>query len=275
MSTCLRSYRVPTTHGIVAVDEAGQGRTTVVFIHGNSSCRKIFKHQMSGPLSRGCRLVAFDLPGHGESDDAIDPHRTYTRPGFADAALEVLRVLSIDNAIVFGWSLGGHIAIEMSARFHGMRGLMISGTPPFGRDEAAQAFRQSGHVSLGRKRHLSETEVMDFARGMAGEPVEPFLPEAIARADGRAREILFQARDAGAGIDQRKAVESNPMPIAVVNGEDDPFINLDFVDRIAYANLWDGRCHRLPGLGHGAFWSSPGLFNPLLERFVQEIEDAP
>lgn len=226
---------------------------------------------MNGPLARSCRLIAFDLPGHGDSEDATDPDRTYTRPGFADAAIEVLQALAINDAIVFGWSLGGHIAIEMSARFPGMRGLMISGTPPFGRDEAAQGFQKSGHGSLGRKRHLSDSEVVDFARGMAGEPVEPFLREAIARADGRAREILFQARDAGAGIDQRRAVESNPMPLAVVNGEDDPFINLDFVDRIAYANLWDARCHRLAGLGHAAFWSGPRLFNPILERFVREV----
>ena len=249
----------------------GGGSTTVVFIHGNSSCRKVFQHQLGGPLAESCRLIAFDLPGHGESDDALDPGRTYTRPGFADAAIELLRTLAVSDAIVFGWSLGGHIAIEMSARFSGMRGLMISGTPPIGPGETALGFQRTSHLALARKRHLSADEVLAFARGMAGEPVAPFLQGAIARADGRARETLFEARDAGAGIDQRAAVERNPMPVAVVNGAQDPFINLDFLDRVSYANLWGGRCQRLAGLGHAAFWRGPDRFNPLLERFVGDL----
>lgn len=271
MSTPTTSYRVMTSHGHVAVEEAGRGRSTLLFIHGNSSCRKIFRHQMNGPLAQSCRLIAFDLPGHGESDDAIDPERTYTRPGFADSAIEVLHLLGVRGAIVFGWSLGGHIGIEMSARCSGLRGLMISGTPPIGPGEASLGFRSAGHGALGRKRDLTENDVKAFAHGMTDGWVEPFLLEAIARTDGRAREILFRARDAGAGINQRRAVEERPLPLAVVNGEADAFINLDFVDQVAYANLWEGRCHRLPGHGHAAFWSGPGLFNPILERFVREV----
>ncbi len=55
--------------------------------------------------------------GHGESDDAIDPIETYTRPGLADAAIELLRRIGVAQAAVFGWSFGGHIGIEMMTRF--------------------------------------------------------------------------------------------------------------------------------------------------------------
>lgn len=265
------NYRLKSSHGNIAVEEAGTGELALLFLHGNSSCRKIFQHQLTGPLARTFRLIAFDLPGHGESDDAVDPGRTYSRPGFADCAVEVLRTLGVSSVAVFGWSLGGHIAIEMMARLPGLRGLMISGTPAFGRGEAALGFRSSHHMALARKRHLTDREAMEFADGMTGGAVEPFLLAAISRADGKAREFLFRARDADAGIDQRLAVESNPAPLAVVNGAGDSFINLDFVDQIAYANLWEGRCHRLPGHGHAAFWSGPRDFNPILERFMAEV----
>ena len=271
MTTSTRSYRVHTSHGAIFVEEAGVGKTTLVFIHGNSSCRTIFQHQLSGPMTHNCRLIALDLPGHGDSEDATVPQRSYTRPGFADAVVEVLQGLGISDPILFGWSLGGHIAIEMTARMPGLRGLIICGTPPIGRDEAPQGFQSSDHGRLARQRHLSSSEIRDFARAMAGDPIAPFLLDAIGRCDGRAREMLFQARDAGAGIDQRHAVATTPIPLAVINGEDDPLINLDFIDRIAYANLWDSRCHRLAGLGHAAFWSAPERFNPLLERFVHDI----
>jgi hypothetical protein len=43
---------------------------------------------------------------HGQSSNAPDATRSYTRSAFADAA----------EAVVFGWSLGGHIGIEMVSR---------------------------------------------------------------------------------------------------------------------------------------------------------------
>jgi pimeloyl-ACP methyl ester carboxylesterase len=43
---------------------------------------------------------------------------------------EFLALIGVDRAVVFGWSLGGHIGLEMVSRFPGMLGLMITGTPP-------------------------------------------------------------------------------------------------------------------------------------------------
>ena len=67
-------------------------------------------------------------------------------------------------------------------------------------------------------------------------------------------------------------VESSGIPLAVVNGADDPFVNIDFFDEVAYANLWEARCHRLRGVGHAPFWSGPDLFAPFLERFVRDVQ---
>ena len=64
---------------------------------------------------------------------------------------------------------------------------------------------------------------------------------------------------------------SSPLPLAVVNGGADPFVDLDYFDTVAYASLWERRCHRLAGLGHAPFWEAPGDFDPLLERFLRDI----
>ena len=129
MGLSTRQQMIATSHGTLAVEESGQGGLPVLLIHGNSFCRGVFRNQMQGQIAKSHRLIAFDLPGHGQSSNAIDPQRSYTRPGLADAAVELLYQLGVDEAIVFGWSLGGHIGIEMIPRFPGMRGLMISGAP--------------------------------------------------------------------------------------------------------------------------------------------------
>ena len=64
------------------------------------------------------------------------------------------------------------------------------------------------------------------------------------------------------------------LPAALAGDLDgaDPIVNLDYFDTVNYANLWEGRCHRLAGLGHAPFWEAPGEFTPVLEHCVQDVE---
>jgi len=265
-------YIITTSHGALAIEDVGQGNLPLVLIHGNSTCRDVFRHQLTGPLAADRRLIAFDLPGHGESSDAPDPARTYMRPGLADAVVELLERLGVKEAVVLGWSLGGHIGIEMVPRFAGMRGLMVVGTPPVARNGMADGFQRSPHMQLAGQEHLSETDIEAFVRAIFGKSAEPFLHKAVARADGRFRKTLFEAARAGSGVDQRQIVETNPVPLAVVNGSEDRFVKLDYLDTLAYANLWEGHCHRLAELRHAPFWEGPGDFDPILERFFRDVE---
>jgi pimeloyl-ACP methyl ester carboxylesterase len=266
---------VETSHGALAVEEIGAGGLPLLLIHGNSSCRGAFRNQMNGQLAESHRLIAFDLPGHGESSDASDPSHSYTGPGLASAAAELLGKLAITECAVFGWSLRGHIGMELLHMLPGLRGLMITGTPPTARNGIAQGFLGSPHTSWASREHLSENEIEAFLGAIFGTSAEPFLREAMMRADGRFRKRLFEAARAGEGADQRLTVESSPLPVAVVNGAADRIVNLDYIDSVAFANLWEGRCHRLTGLGHAPFWEAPGEFNPLLMRFLQDLEARP
>lgn len=99
-----REHRLATTHGSIAIDEAGHGDLPVLLIHGNSICRGVFRHQMSGRLAQDYRFIAFALPGHGESGNAPDPSRTYMLPGFADTAVEILGMLGVAEVAGCGGS---------------------------------------------------------------------------------------------------------------------------------------------------------------------------
>jgi len=264
--------RVSTSHGDVVVEEFGGSGQPLLMIHGNSSCRRVFARQAASKLASRYRLITFDLPGHGDSDDAIDPVRTYALPGLADCTAELLTRLGIGKIVVLGWSLGGHIAIEMLSRFDGIKGLIISGTPPIRQGGMAEGFVASPATGAPGQQNLSEAEIDAFARKMFGARVPSFLTQAIRRSDGRFRERLFAAALGGEGVDQRLAVESSSMPIAVINGSDDPIIRLDYVDSVAFGNLWEKRCHRLPGAGHAPFWRSASQFHDLVERYLDDLQ---
>lgn len=264
-------HRLSTSHGMIVVEEAGRGDLPILLIHGNSLSREVFGKQLGGALSRKYRLLALDLPGHGDSSDTLDASRTYTRPGLADAATEMLGLLGLAEVIVVGWSLGGHIALEMAARFSGIKGLLISGAPPVSRHNMAEGFIPTPHMRLAGQQHLTLSEIDAFGEAIFGAPVPIAFRRAIERADGLARKTIFAAARAGVGIDQRYVVENLAVPLAVVNGSQDPFIKLDYLEVPQYANLWGGRCHRLPGLKHAPFWEAPDAFDALLGRFIDDV----
>ena len=218
-----RLHQLSTSHGSIAVEEAGRGDLPVLLIHGNSLSRAVFRKQLGGALSSKYRLVAFDLPGHGDSGDALNASRTYTRPGLADAAIEVLGLLGLGEVVVVGWSLGGHIALEMASQFSGIRGLLICGAPPVSRHKMAEGFIPRPHMKLAGQQHLGPSEIDAFGEAIFGAPVPVAFRSAIERADGLARKTIFEAARSGAGVDQRCLVENFAVPLAVVNGSQDPF----------------------------------------------------
>ena len=132
-------HQLSTSHGSIAVEEVGCGDLPVLLIHGNSTSREVFRKQLGGAL-RQASPCCLRSARSWDSSDAPNASRTYTRPGLADAAIEVLGLLGLGEVVVVGWSLGGHIALEMASRFSGIKGLLISGAPPVSRHNMAEGF---------------------------------------------------------------------------------------------------------------------------------------
>ena len=127
------SRTISTSQGQMAFLENSGSGTTVVFIHGNSTCRDVFRHQFETTWATTQHIIAIDLLGHGQSDDALEPRQAYTIPGYAATLIEALRSLNITRAALVGWSLGGHISLEMVGKGFEAAGVMLVGAPPIRR----------------------------------------------------------------------------------------------------------------------------------------------
>ncbi|BET96690.1 alpha/beta fold hydrolase [Xenorhabdus taiwanensis] len=266
-------YNIQTRYAGIAVTDTGGSGLPVLFIHGNSSCQKIFRHQIN-QLKGKYRILALDLLGHGSSSNASEPRQAYSMPSFAHMVIEVLEKIGINRVVVFGWSLGGHIGLEMLALFPKMIGLMICGTPPVsvGADNVALGFRPG--LGLAGKAKFTEEDIKNFVSDTYGVNAthEPFIIEAVIRTDGLARQYMFEAFLSPQATDQKLLAETSETPLAIVNGADDPYINFDYINGLNYRNLWKREIVNLAGLGHAPFWESPELFNPILVEFLKDFQ---
>ena len=99
MKPTIESHRTETG---IAYAVAGDGETTVVFVHGANADRTHWHRQM-GRVPDGRRHVALDLAGHGESSDPSEP---FSMEVFARGVAEVLDDLALERAILVGHSNG-------------------------------------------------------------------------------------------------------------------------------------------------------------------------
>ncbi len=266
---------VSTADADIRVTESDGRGMPVLLLHGAGADHRVFDRQFDSQLAERHRLIAIDLPGHGESTDAFDPAVGYSLPGFARTVARTMRAIGVGNAVLYGWSLGGHVAIQlMHDRPELVAGLMLTGAPPVSRGPIGmlRGFHASWDMLLASKEVFSIRDAERYAQLCYGDNVAPELIEAIRRTDGRARVFLSRSMMRGDGGDQRITVEQATVPVALVNGEHDPIVRLSYVASLNYATLWDGHTIMVDGAGHAAFRDKPERVNALLMRFASDCE---
>ncbi|MEW5723700.1 MAG: alpha/beta fold hydrolase [Thermodesulfobacteriota bacterium] len=266
---------ISTSHGLVAVADTGGHKSPLVLIHGNSSCKEVFFHQFR-KFSESHRLLAFDLPGHGVSENSRMPDVTYDIAVYADVAKEIFNKKGIINPVVLGWSLGGYVALELNAQNLPLAGLIICGTSPLGRlpDDLDAGYYATEHMELTSRLFFTPREARQYAEATVGppNPETKFLHHAVCRTDGRARAFVLSKTLTVDWPRQLHALKTRPTPVAIINGGDDPFINQNYIAGLSYANLWENKVHKIENGGHAPFLLRPDSFNRELERFLFEVK---
>ena len=254
----------------LALTESDGPGSPILLLHGTASSRAAFARQFGTALAQQHRLLALDLPGHGDSDDAADP-TDYTLTAFSETVARFIESMKLQRLVVCGWSLGGHIAMELIGH-PAIAGVMAIGAPPLSRGPLGmlRAFQPSWDMLLASKENFSERDVQRFYALCFGRGGSPELLAAVRRADGRVRPALSGSIMRGEMHDERHAVETSPVPVAIVNGVAEPFVRLAYLDGLRRGSLWQGEPLLVADAGHAPFWDQPETFNQLLADFAAE-----
>src|SRR5262245_46444048 len=117
----------------------GEGKEAVVFVHGWSCSLKYWKANIPAFVNQS-RVIAIDLPGHGESDK---PQITYSMDLFARAIDAVLTDAGVERATLVGHSMGTPVIRQFYRNYpNKTRALVIvdGSLRPFGNSEQMKQF---------------------------------------------------------------------------------------------------------------------------------------
>lgn len=271
MSPEEQPQRIRVGGSTIAVRQADGGEPTLVLCHANSMSSLVFGHQLQ-MLAGRYRVVAPDLPGHGESSPATDSADTCTVPGYAGVLIEVVRALGVTEAIYVGWSMGGHVILEAADRLPGMRGILLIGVPPIPCPPPPEAFLPNPALAVALRGDYTDEEAQAFAAACVrpGQSPPAFFLEDFHRADPTAREALATSLVPGGYKDEVEIVERLRCPLAIVHGAHDQLVNRAYIDRLTMPTLWRGAVQEIETSGHTPQWEDPEGFNALLEAFAAD-----
>src|SRR3954468_20458770 len=98
----------------IQFSDKGRGRA-IVLIHGFLGSLEVW-NEFSEKLSRHFRVIAIDLPGHGESASVGHVH---TMELLAECIKAVMNSLDLKRYILAGHSMGGYAALAFADLFPG------------------------------------------------------------------------------------------------------------------------------------------------------------
>ncbi|MFC6083930.1 alpha/beta fold hydrolase [Sphaerisporangium aureirubrum] len=259
---------------IAYVASGGAGRS-VVFVHGNSASSRTWDALLTGAFGERFRCLALDLPGHGRSSVAARDD-VYSLPGYAAILTGFIKELGADDAVIVGWSLGGHIALEAAPNLPETPGFVVFGTPPVASaEQLGQAFLPNPALNVTFTAEIDTESALSFAKSQLAPgsslPLDELVTDILAT-DGTARAALLASIGAGNFADEIDIVAHLPQPIAVLHGEAEQLVSLDYLRTLTIPTLWRHAVQVLPAVGHSPQLEAPQEFAEILTEFITDLD---
>lgn len=275
-----------TIHGRRMTYRTGGEGPVLLLIHGMAGSATTWKHVMP-ILCRRFRVVAPDMPGHGDSAKGAGD---YSLGNLASSLRDLLVALGHERATIVGQSLGGGVAMQLAYQFpERCERLVLVSSGGLGREVNAllRALSLPGAeavLSLGCSAPIQRT--IERAAGLAarvGLQPEPRIEELwrsyASLGDPETRQAFLRTLRAvidagGQAVSAASRLHlAAACPTLIIWGGADPIIPVEHAHE-AHAAIPGSRLEIFEGIGHFPHVESPARFVEVLETFVDTTAPA-
>ena len=255
---------------VISYHDSGTGRP-ILFLHSFGHNKNLWFPQLTHFAELGYRVVAPDMPGHGDS--SFDPEH-HTVDAIGRMYGEFLEILGIDRAIVAGISIGGYIALRMWAH----RSEQISGLVMI----CSKAEADSDEIKERRRMQVENIHMNgleNFINVTAPKRVAPVVVEERPWVVDWIKMMNFTvSAEANAATleamavkeDDTKTLQTIDVPTLILSGSHDIFIPEDSPHNLN-KGIANSVHHVIQNAGHVASLENPTEVNRHIQDFLQTL----
>lgn len=231
-------------------------RPTLVFLHDSLGCIQLwrdFPEKLA--VATQCNAFLYDRRGYGQSSSFGPEERSASYlEEEAHTLAQVLQKAGIRQAILFGHSDGGSIALVAAAEYPGLiKGIITEGAHVF----------------------VEEITLAGIREAVAAYQTTP-LPQKLAKYHGDKTERVFRAwtntwlSPAFRNWNIEKYLPEIKCPALIIQGEEDEYGTEAQVNRIVQQSGGEAEKWMIPGIGHSPHKEAPEEVLERSSRFIKE-----
>lgn len=253
----------------IAYVTQGEGEP-LMLLHGGISDSRYWRDQIDA-LSDAFRVVAWDAPGFGQSDD---PPEGFSMEDYADYLAMFIDELELDHPHVLGLSFGGGLAIALYKHHPGMpRSLILASAyagwagslPP---EEVATRLERGIEHSQRSAEDMINTYIPTlYDESSKKEDIER-VSNMIADFHPEGTRISLKAF---AEADYRDVLPTISVPTLLLYGENDQRSPLHIAEAM-HERIPRSELVTIPGVGHDSNIEDPETFNREVRNFLMRVD---
>ncbi len=246
---------------------AGQGDTTLFFIHGWCINKEYWQNQIDH-FSQNYKVVAIDLPGFGESSKG---RQSYDFSKYKEDVKKTIDSLNLENVIIIGHSMSGDIILSLATTYPnsiiGLIGIDNLHEPNFSKDSVTEA-QEAGFYDYMEANY--DTAVNASSRQYLFQPGTPdgIVNKVMQNILATDRHISVNVLRSLSAISktEREMMSKLIYPLKLVNSDVKP-TKLDVLNQYCPKGA---QVYYVKGTGHYPMIEKPEEFNQALQKAIHQ-----
>lgn len=244
----------------ISYETQGQGEPALVFVHGWSCDKTVWKHQVSY-FAPKYQVVTIDFGGHGQSGT---DRKEWTVEAYGQDIAAVIKKLGIKKAILIGHSMGGSVIAE-AALLIPDRVICLVGADTY--HDIENGYTQGMDEMIAGLKPDFQLQAKGFARFMFPENADPNLVKQIAEKISSANPtVAINTLENLGKHDLKNTFKNITVPVYSISSD---FWPTNFEVNKKYVKSFEIKL--MTGVGHFVMLEDAAKFNKYLDEIIEEI----